>query len=338
MKYLITGLGNIGSEYWGTRHNIGFRVVNHLVESVGGNFTEERYGAIARIRVKNCDLIVLKPNTFMNLSGNAVRYWLQKENIPVENLLIVVDDLALPFGTLRLKPKGSDAGHNGLKNIAQLLNTQEYSRLRFGIGSDFPRGGQIDYVLGKFPPEELQLMPEILDRATEIIKSFCLAGIQITMNQFNNKYKETENTDMNEVRIDKWMWATRIFKTRTIAAEACKKGRIMIGGVTIKPSRMIKVGDVIQVRKPPITFSFKVIGLIENRVGAKLVPNYLENVTTPDQYEILEMNRISGFVNRAKGLGRPTKKDRRELEQFTEPEFMDDGFDFEFDFGEEDEE
>ena len=187
MKYLITGLGNICSEYWGTRHNIGFRVVNHLVESVGGNFTEERYGAIARIRVKNCDLIVLKPNTFMNLSGNAVRYWLQKENIPVENLLIVVDDLALPFGTLRLKPKGSDAGHNGLKNIAQLLNTQEYSRLRFGIGSDFPRGGQIDYVLGKFPPEELQLMPEILDRATEIIKSFCLAGIQITMNQFNNK-------------------------------------------------------------------------------------------------------------------------------------------------------
>lgn len=126
-------------------------------------------------------------------------------------------------------------------------------------------------------------------------------------------------------------------KTRTIAAEACKKGRIMIGGVTIKPSRMIKVGDVIQVRKPPITFSFKVIGLIENRVGAKLVPNYLENVTTPDQYEILEMNRISGFVNRAKGLGRPTKKDRRELEQFTEPEFMDDGFDFEFDFGEEEE-
>lgn len=187
MKYLITGLGNIGSEYLGTRHNIGFRVVNHLVESVGGNFTEERYGAIARIRVKNCDLIVLKPNTFMNLSGNAVRYWLQKENIPVENLLIVVDDLALPFGTLRLKPKGSDAGHNGLKNIAQLLSTQEYSRLRFGIGSDFPRGGQIDYVLGKFPPEELQLMPEILDRATEIIKSFCLAGIQITMNQFNNK-------------------------------------------------------------------------------------------------------------------------------------------------------
>ena len=127
MKYLITGLGNIGSEYLGTRHNIGFRVVNALVEDAGVPFTEERYGAIARMRIKNCELIVLKPNTFMNLSGNAVRYWLQKENIPVENLLVIVDDLALPFGTLRLKPKGSDAGHNGLKNIQQLLGTQEYS-------------------------------------------------------------------------------------------------------------------------------------------------------------------------------------------------------------------
>ena len=185
MKYLITGLGNIGAEYLGTRHNIGFRVVNQLVESVNDQFTDERYGAIARIRVKSAELIVLKPNTFMNLSGNAVRYWLQKENIPVENLLVVVDDLALPFGHLRLKPQGSDAGHNGLKNIAQLLNTQNYARLRFGIGNDFPRGGQIDYVLGKFPPEQLQQMPEILNRAVEIIKSFCLAGIQITMNQYN---------------------------------------------------------------------------------------------------------------------------------------------------------
>ena len=185
MKYLITGLGNIGAEYLGTRHNIGFRVVNQLVESVNGQFTDERYGAIARIRVKSAELIVLKPNTFMNLSGNAVRYWLQKENIPVENLLVVVDDLALPFGHLRLKPQGSDAGHNGLKNIAQLLNTQNYARLRFGIGNDFTRGGQIDYVLGKFPPEQLQQMPEILNRAVEIIKSFCLAGIQITMNQYN---------------------------------------------------------------------------------------------------------------------------------------------------------
>ncbi len=137
---------------------------------------------------------------------------------------------------------------------------------------------------------------------------------------------------MNEVRIDKWMWATRIFKTRTIAAEACKKGRVMINNVTIKPSRMIKVGDIIQVRKPPVTFSFKVLALTERRMGAKLVPEYMENVTTPDQYEILEMNKISGFVDRARGLGRPTKKDRRELEQFTDPELMSDGFDFDFDF------
>ena len=143
---------------------------------------------------------------------------------------------------------------------------------------------------------------------------------------------------MNEVRIDKWMWATRIFKTRTIAADACKKGRVMVGGVTVKPSRMIKVGEVIQVRKPPITFSFKVLDLAQNRMGAKLVPQYMENVTTPDQYEILEMNKISGFVNRAKGLGRPTKKDRRELEQFTEPSYMGDYFDFDFDDSEDDDE
>ncbi|MDO4755576.1 MAG: RNA-binding S4 domain-containing protein [Parabacteroides sp.] len=141
---------------------------------------------------------------------------------------------------------------------------------------------------------------------------------------------------MNEVRIDKWMWATRIFKTRTIAADACKKGRIMINGVTVKPSRMIKVGEVIQVRKPPITFSFKVLDLSEHRMGAKLVPNFLENVTTPDQYEILEMNRISGFVDRARGMGRPTKKERRDLEQFTECRTMGDGFDFDFDFGDDD--
>ncbi|MDR1980740.1 MAG: RNA-binding S4 domain-containing protein [Tannerellaceae bacterium] len=136
---------------------------------------------------------------------------------------------------------------------------------------------------------------------------------------------------MDEVRIDKWMWATRIFKTRTIAAEACRKNRIMIGQIPVKPSRMVKVGDIIQIRKPPVTYSFKVLALTERRMGAKLVAGYLENVTTPDQYELMEMNRISGFVNRAKGLGRPTKKDRRELEQFTGPD-MPDGFDFEFDF------
>ncbi|MGL4333406.1 MAG: RNA-binding S4 domain-containing protein [Bacteroidales bacterium] len=138
-----------------------------------------------------------------------------------------------------------------------------------------------------------------------------------------------------EVRIDKWLWAVRIFKSRTIAVEACKKGRVSILGTNVKPSRMIKVGDIIQVRKPPITYSFKVLQLTERRMGAKLVPEYMENVTTADQYELLEMQRISGFVDRQKGTGRPTKKDRRNLEDFTTPECMDD-FDFEFDFDSED--
>lgn len=146
---------------------------------------------------------------------------------------------------------------------------------------------------------------------------------------------------MEEVRIDKWMWATRIFKTRTIASEACKKSRVMVGGTTVKSSRTIKVGDVIQVRKPPVTYSFKVLALTDKRMGAKLVPQFLENITPPEQYEILELNRISGFVNRARGTGRPTKKERRELEQFADPgmmpdEMMDDGFDFDFDFDTED--
>ena len=139
---------------------------------------------------------------------------------------------------------------------------------------------------------------------------------------------------MNEARIDKWMWAVRIFKTRTIAAEACKKGRISINGALAKAARTVKPGDVIQVRKPPVTYSFKVLQTIEKRVGAKLVAEMMENVTTPEQYELLEMSRVSGFVNRAKGTGRPTKKDRRSLEECTEPEFLDD-FDFEFDFEEE---
>ena len=141
---------------------------------------------------------------------------------------------------------------------------------------------------------------------------------------------------MSEARIDKWMWAARIFKTRTIAAEACKKGRVSMNGTQVKASRTVKPGDVIQVRKPPVTYSFKVLQPIEKRVGAKLVPEIMENVTTSDQYELLEMSRISGFVNRAKGTGRPTKKDRRSLEEFTMPEFMDD-FDFDFDFDEDEE-
>lgn len=140
----------------------------------------------------------------------------------------------------------------------------------------------------------------------------------------------------NEVRIDKWMWATHIFKTRTIAAEACKKGRVSVSGTTVKPSRTIKIGDIIQVRKPPVTYSFKVLALTENRMGAKLVPEFLENVTPPEQMEILELSRISGFINRSKGMGRPTKRDSRELKKFTEQQYFDDTFDFDFDFDSED--
>ena len=187
MKYLIVGLGNIGYEYENTRHNIGFRVLEAMANASKLVFTDGRYGATCELRIKGRTLVLLKPSTYMNLSGNAVRYWLQKENIPVENLLVVVDDLALPFGTLRLKPKGSDAGHNGLKHICATLGTQEYARLRFGIGNDFPRGGQVDFVLGAFPPDEEAQLPEKLERAGEIIKSFCLAGVQQTMNQYNNK-------------------------------------------------------------------------------------------------------------------------------------------------------
>lgn len=187
MKFLIAGLGNIGPEYHETRHNIGFMTVDALAKDNGVFFSDNRYGATAEMKLKGRTLILLKPSTFMNLSGNAIRYWLQKENIPLENLLVIVDDIALPFGTLRLKPKGSDAGHNGLKNIQEILGTQNYNRLRFGIGNDFPRGGQIDYVLGHFTEEQQKEMPLHLERAVEIIKSFCLAGIQNTMNLYNNK-------------------------------------------------------------------------------------------------------------------------------------------------------
>jgi len=185
MKYLIVGLGNIGEEYWGTRHNIGFRVVNELVDAADASFREERYGAVARMRIKNAELVVLKPNTFMNLSGNAVRYWLQKEDLPISQLLVIADDLSLPFGSLRMKPKGTHAGHNGLRNIEELLGTAEYPRLKFGIGDNFPRGRQADYVLSKFADEEMAKMPELVKKSVEMIRSFCLAGINITMNGFN---------------------------------------------------------------------------------------------------------------------------------------------------------
>ncbi|HBX47068.1 aminoacyl-tRNA hydrolase [Limibacterium fermenti] len=186
MKYLIVGLGNIGREYENTRHNIGFMVLDAFARASNAVFEDKRYGFVAEMRLKNKSLILLKPSTFMNLSGNAVRYWLQKEKIENEQLLVVVDDLSLPFGTLRLKSKGSDAGHNGLKNIQELIG-QQYARLRFGIGNDFPRGMQIDYVLSDFSDEEKLLLPERMETASDMIRSFCLAGVNITMNQYNNK-------------------------------------------------------------------------------------------------------------------------------------------------------
>ncbi|MCQ2351827.1 MAG: aminoacyl-tRNA hydrolase [Paludibacteraceae bacterium] len=187
MKYLIVGLGNIGPEYQNTRHNIGFMMLDAFAKASNVFFAEQRYGSVAQCRVKNKELVLLKPNTFMNLSGNAVRYYLQKENIPIENLLVLVDDLALPFGTLRLRGKGSAGGHNGLKNIQELIGTEGYARLKFGIGADFNKGQQIDYVLGKFTDEDLKLIEERCAVTTEVIKSFCLAGLQLTMTQYNNK-------------------------------------------------------------------------------------------------------------------------------------------------------
>ncbi len=187
MKYLIVGLGNVGREYEYTRHNVGFRVLDALAKASNIVFEDRRYGFVAQMKIKGRTLILLKPSTYMNLSGNAVRYWMNKENIEVENLLVVVDDLALPFGTLRLKGKGSDAGHNGLKHIQSILNSQQYARLRFGIGDEFPRGGQVDYVLDDFSEEEEAALPAKLETCGEIVKSFCLAGIQNTMNQYNKK-------------------------------------------------------------------------------------------------------------------------------------------------------
>lgn len=187
MNHLIVGLGNIGPEYAETRHNIGFRVVDALAREAGVSFEDKRYGFVATLKVKNQTLILLKPSTYMNLSGNAVRYWMNEKKIALENVLIVVDDLALPFGALRMKPGGSEAGHNGLRHITQVLGTQQYARLRFGIGNDFPRGGQVDFVLGEFTEEDLKQMDERLKVACEMVKTYALSGIQFTMNYFNKR-------------------------------------------------------------------------------------------------------------------------------------------------------
>ncbi len=187
MKYLIVGLGNIGAEYAETRHNIGFKVLDALAEASNAVFTTQRYGDVAEMRFKGRTLILLKPSTYMNLSGKAVRYWLDQEKIPVENLLVVSDDIALPLGTLRMRPKGSAGGHNGLKNIAELIGTEEYARMRFGVGGDFPKGHQVDWVLGEWSTDDKKVIEERLPMFCDAIKSFAAVGVSMTMNTYNKK-------------------------------------------------------------------------------------------------------------------------------------------------------
>lgn len=186
-KFLIVGLGNKGAEYVNTRHNIGFKFLNHIVEENALKFEEVKLGKVAVFKVKGRQALLLKPNTYMNLSGKAVKHWLDKENIPKENLLVITDDLNLPFNTIRFKTKGSDGGHNGLKDIQNVLQTNQYSRLRFGISDDFKKGRQVDYVLGKWTDEELTTLNERLKGSQKMIESFILSGINNTMNTFNGK-------------------------------------------------------------------------------------------------------------------------------------------------------
>lgn len=186
-KFLIVGLGNIGSEYINTRHNIGFKVLDFLAQKESLSFATVKLGALAEYKFKGKTFLLLKPNTYMNLSGKAVKYWMDKENIPLENVLIIADDLNLSFGAIRIKPKGSDGGHNGLKNINLILNTQNYTRFRFGISDEFKKGKQIDYVLGEWNDSEKLKMPERLEMASEIIKTFGTSGLEFTMTAFNGK-------------------------------------------------------------------------------------------------------------------------------------------------------
>lgn len=186
-KFLIVGLGNIGAEYANTRHNIGFKILDHFAKKENINFQTAKLGDVAEFKIKGRTLILLKPNTYMNLSGKAVKYWMEKENIEKENVLVITDDLNLSFGTIRIKTKGSDGGHNGLKSIQSLLNTTEYPRFRFGISDQFKKGQQVNYVLGEWDEEEKLKLPERLELSTQIIQSFALAGLNNTMNEFNGK-------------------------------------------------------------------------------------------------------------------------------------------------------
>lgn len=187
MKYLIVGLGNIGAEYANTRHNVGFLAVDHIASTAGATFSSDRYGSVCEVRHKGRTLILLKPSTFMNLSGNAVRYWMQKERVDRENVLILVDDIALPYGTIRIRKNGSDGGHNGLKHINEIFGDQNYSRLRFGIGGDFAKGFQVDYVLGEWSSEEATAMPPLLETCRKAAECFATQGVEKAMNYFNTK-------------------------------------------------------------------------------------------------------------------------------------------------------
>lgn len=186
-KFLIVGLGNIGSEYTNTRHNIGFKILDYIANQEGISFQTVKLGEVAELKIKGRTLLLLKPNTYMNLSGKAVKYWLEKENIDKEKMLVITDDLNLAFGTIRIKTKGSDGGHNGLKNIQLLLNSTEYPRFRFGISDAFKKGQQVDYVLGEWDAVEKEKLNERLEISSKIVKSFALAGLNNTMNEFNGK-------------------------------------------------------------------------------------------------------------------------------------------------------
>lgn len=186
-KFLIAGLGNIGEEYENTRHNIGFQIVDYIANEAKVKFKSERHAFVAETKFKGKTLILIKPTTFMNLSGKAINYWMQAEKIPIENIMVLVDDLALPFGKIRIGPKGSDGGHNGLKHIQETLNTNVYARLRFGIGNEFNKGHQVNFVLGKWDEEEMKTLNDRIKICSDAIKTFTFAGLQKSMNDYNTK-------------------------------------------------------------------------------------------------------------------------------------------------------
>lgn len=197
MKYLIAGLGNIGEEYINTRHNIGFIILDAWARVSNVKFEDRRYGSVASVKYRGRTFILLKPSTYVNRSGHAVKYWLKKEKIPEENMLVLVDDLSIPFGSIRLRTKGGDGGHNGLAHINMILGHGNYARLRFGIGNDFMIGGQVNYVLGKLDDQEEKILNKRLDLAIEMIKSFGIIGIELTMTKYNKEAKSLDDGERN---------------------------------------------------------------------------------------------------------------------------------------------